>query len=63
MIKAYVAVTDADWYRFLQTRPGLDEVNFWQPGGRRLFATLSRGQPPGLSGLTATPRTQMHSLR
>ena len=40
-----MAVTDKDWYRFLRQRPDLDEVNFWQPGGRRLFGTLTPGEP------------------
>jgi putative restriction endonuclease len=32
-MKIYIGVTDSDWYRFLRSRPELDEVNFWQPGG------------------------------
>ena len=44
-MKAYVAVTDNDWYRFLRQRPELDEVNFWQPGGKQLFKRLDVGQP------------------
>jgi predicted restriction endonuclease len=40
-VRAWVAVTDKDWYRFLSRRPDLEEVNFWQPGGSRLFGTLS----------------------
>jgi len=44
-VKAFVAVTDQDWYDFLQGRPDLDEVNFWQPGGRRLFNVLDLGEP------------------
>jgi putative restriction endonuclease len=44
-VKAFVAVTDRDWYEFLRHRPDLDEVNFWQPGGGRQFRALSRGQP------------------
>ncbi|MBI1892687.1 MAG: HNH endonuclease [Candidatus Rokubacteria bacterium] len=43
--RAYIAVTDSDWYRFLRQRPDLDEVNFWQPSGSRVFATLDPGQP------------------
>jgi putative restriction endonuclease len=41
----YVAVTDREWYRFLAGRPELDEVNFWQPGGSRLFRALEPGEP------------------
>jgi putative restriction endonuclease len=44
-VRAFVAVTDKDWYQFLASRPDLDEVNFWQPGGNRLFRTLNRGEP------------------
>lgn len=44
-MKAYVAVTDNDWFRFLRSREPLDEVNFWQPGGSRQFKTLSPGEP------------------
>jgi putative restriction endonuclease len=40
-----VAVTDSDWYRFLSWRPDLEEVNFWPPGGHRVFTTLSPGEP------------------
>ncbi len=44
-MKAWVAVTDNDWFRFLRSRAPLDEVNFWQPGGSRLFKTLNPGEP------------------
>jgi putative restriction endonuclease len=44
-VRAYVAVTDKDWYQFLQGRPDLDEVNFWQPGGNRVFGALKAGEP------------------
>ncbi len=44
-MKAFVAVTDNEWFRFLRARPHLDEVNFWQPGGSRQFRALRLGQP------------------
>ena len=44
-MRAFVAVTDKDWYQFLAGRPDLDEVNFWQPGGNRVFRTLKPGEP------------------
>jgi HNH endonuclease len=44
-VRAWVAVTDEDWYRFLSQRPHLEEVNFWQPGGSRVFGALSPGEP------------------
>ena len=43
MRKAFVGVTDFDWYEFLAHRPDLTEINFWQPGGRVPFRVLSRG--------------------
>ena len=45
-MKAWVAVTDRDWFDFLAAQPAIDEVNFWQPnpwGGR--FGVLCRGEP------------------
>ncbi len=44
-MRAYVAVTDGDWYRFLRARPDLDEVNFWQPSGGRAFHAIQPGEP------------------
>lgn len=41
----FVAPTDGSWFNFLRARPDLDEVNFWQPGGSRLFKTIEVGQP------------------
>lgn len=43
-LRAFIAVTDSDWYAFLAGRPELIEVNFWQPGGKRLFRTLHQGE-------------------
>lgn len=44
-MKAYVGVTDGDWYRFLAARPELNEVNFWRPGGGQAFRALTPGEP------------------
>jgi putative restriction endonuclease len=43
-VRAYVGVTDGDWYRYLAAR-GADEVNFWRPGGANAFRALSVGEP------------------
>jgi putative restriction endonuclease len=43
MRKAFIGVTDLEWYEFLSSRPELGEVNFWQPGGRTRFQALARG--------------------
>ncbi|GGL87327.1 HNH endonuclease [Micromonospora yangpuensis] len=44
-MKAYVGVTDGDWFRFLASRPHLTEVNFWRPAGSRAFRALSPAEP------------------
>ena len=44
-MKAFVAVTDFDWFTFLSALPEIDEVNFWQPGGSHRFQSLSPGEP------------------
>ena len=45
VVRAYVGVTDDNWYRFLADRPGVTEVNFWQPSGTREFRVLAPGEP------------------
>jgi putative restriction endonuclease len=44
-VKAYVGVTDGQWYQFLAARPEIDEVNFWRPGGHGQFRVLQVGEP------------------
>jgi putative restriction endonuclease len=39
----FVGVTDYDWYAHLSSRPDLDEVNFWSPGGAP-FKVLQPGE-------------------
>jgi putative restriction endonuclease len=43
-VRAYVGVTDWDWYRFLHVREAT-EVNFWQPSGGRRFRAIPAGAP------------------
>ena len=45
VVRAYVGVTDNDWYRFLAAHPAVAEVNFWQPSGGRGFRILTPGEP------------------
>src|SRR5262249_36298764 len=45
IVRAYVGVTDNNWYRFLADRPGMTEVNFWQPSGARGFHAVAPGEP------------------
>jgi hypothetical protein len=44
IVKAFVAVTDNDWFDFLSRHPDLEEVNFWTPSGKPL-ARFTPGQP------------------
>ncbi len=44
-VKAYVGVTDGDWYRYLAALPERDEVNFWRPSGGTQFRVLTPGEP------------------
>ena len=44
-MKAFVGVTDYDWFKFLSSIEGIDEVNFWQPSGHQIFRALSPGEP------------------
>jgi putative restriction endonuclease len=45
IVKAFVAVTDNEWFEFLRRQPELTEINFWQPSGGRQFRALDPGQP------------------
>jgi putative restriction endonuclease len=40
-----IGITDNEWFEFLRRQSDLDEVNFWQPGGRRQFRALEQGEP------------------
>jgi putative restriction endonuclease len=42
-LKLFVGITDREWYELLRRLPGLDEVNFWAPGGTP-FRALSAGE-------------------
>ena len=44
-MKAFIGVTDPGWYRYLRSRPAIDEVNFWRPLGATPFRALAPGQP------------------
>jgi putative restriction endonuclease len=44
-MKAFVGITDFDWFTFLSSLPEIDEINFWQPSGHQLFQTLEPGEP------------------
>lgn len=44
-MRFFVGITDHDWFEHLSTALGVDEVNFWQPGGRVHFRALQPGEP------------------
>lgn len=44
-LKGYVGITDDEWFEFLSRQVEIDEVNFWQPGGRTVFRALEPGEP------------------
>ncbi len=44
-MKLYVGITDFEWFTYLSAMPEIDEVNFWQPSGRKIFRTLNLGEP------------------
>ena len=43
-MKAYVAVTDEEWFGFLSSRACLEEVNFWRPSAETNFRALRPGE-------------------
>ncbi len=44
-MKGFVGVTDDQWFAFLSSLDNIEEVNFWQPSGRRQFKALRLGEP------------------
>jgi HNH endonuclease len=43
-MKLWIGVTDNDWFRFLRSLSGVEEVNFWRPGGKGDFKALKPGE-------------------
>ncbi len=39
-----IGVTDNDWFRYLRSLPAVEEINFWQPGGKGNFKALQPGE-------------------
>jgi len=44
-MKGFVSIMDNDCFAFLSQQPVIDEVNFWEPGGRSQFKSLHSGEP------------------
>ncbi len=43
-MRAFIGITDRDWFELLRAESQLDEVNFWQPGGQRVFGAFGPGE-------------------
>ncbi len=56
-MRMVVAVTDNDWYWQLRSRPLLEEVNLWHPGGARHFQGLTPNEL-----VLFKPHTPHHSI-
>ena len=44
-MKFHIYPTDQTWFDFLAAQAGIDEVNFWRPGGQTRFTQLALGEP------------------
>jgi putative restriction endonuclease len=40
-----IPVTDNEWLALLSRQQGIDDINFWKPGGTTLFHALNPGEP------------------
>jgi len=43
-MKAFIGVTDHDWFQLLRSQLSIEEVNFRQPSGNQLFKALKPGE-------------------
>lgn len=43
-MRAYIGVTDKEWFQILASLPDLEEINFWQPSGKHTFRALNPGE-------------------
>ncbi len=43
-MRSYIGITDIDWFSYLSSKPGVDEVNFWRPGGNSVFRAINPGE-------------------
>jgi putative restriction endonuclease len=60
-MKFYAGVTDQDWFDYLRSQAGIDEVNFWQPSPDNQFRALEKGDV-FLFKLHRSMRTHRHDL-
>ncbi len=43
-MRAFIGITDGDWFDLLSSLDSVDEVNFWQPSGNSKFRALEQGE-------------------
>ena len=43
-MRAFIAVTDNQWFNFLEQEIGIEEVNFWQPREKLQFKAIRTGE-------------------
>jgi putative restriction endonuclease len=44
-LKVYVGITDYDWFKLHESKPQVEEVNFWRPSSQATFKALQWGEP------------------
>lgn len=43
-MRAYIGITDWEWFQHLRSMPQVDEINFWKPGGKHRFGAVQPGE-------------------
>jgi putative restriction endonuclease len=43
-MNAYIGITDYDWFKLLSAQDKIEEINFWQPGGNRIFSAIQENE-------------------
>jgi putative restriction endonuclease len=43
-LRAFIGITDGDWFDLLSSLENLEEINFWQPSGNTRFRALEQGE-------------------
>jgi putative restriction endonuclease len=43
-MNAYVGITDYDWFKLLSSQEKIEEINFWQPSGNRIFTAINKNE-------------------
>lgn len=63
-MKAFVGITDCEWFDLLSGLPQFDDVNFWQPGANSQFPANLRSPPVlGLSPFILSNQTKSEFIQ